>query len=276
MTFTALSSAWLFALLIPLIVFYFLKLKRPRQIVPSLVLWRQVLSDQRVNSPFQRFKRNLLLLLQILLLVLLVLAAMQPFLRRDAHSTARLPVLVDVSASMGALDKAGGRSRLDEAKQRLRERIEGMPADQETCLVAFSRAARKLTGFTNNKTELREALAALDVAAQLNAYGLAYLHVVDGLAFGFHEQGKPMALAEFRAEFRGPLIGNCGYTQQTAEEAIATGHADLIAFGRPYVSNPDLVERFTNGWELNPPADLKAWSAPTAEGYTDFPFHPRN
>jgi len=116
-----------------------------------------------VNSPFQKFKRNLLLLLQILLLVLLVLAAMQPFLRRDAHSTARLPVLVDVSASMGALDKAGGRSRLDEAKQRLRERIEGLPADQELCLVAFSRAARKLTGFTNNKTELRDALAALEV-----------------------------------------------------------------------------------------------------------------
>ena len=61
MTFTALSSAWLFALLVPLIVFYFLKLKRPRQIIPSLVLWRQVLSDQRVNSPFQKFKRNLLL-----------------------------------------------------------------------------------------------------------------------------------------------------------------------------------------------------------------------
>ena len=163
MTFTALSSAWLFALLIPLIVFYFLKLKRPRQIVPSLVLWRQVLSDQRVNSPFQKFKRNLLLLLQILLLALLVLAAMQPFLRRDAHRAARLPVLVDVSASMGALDKAGGRSRLDEAKQRLRERIEGLPADQELCLVAFSRAARKLTGFTNNKSELRDALAALEV-----------------------------------------------------------------------------------------------------------------
>ena len=163
MTFTALSSAWLFALLVPLIVFYFLKLKRPRQIVPSLVLWRQVLSDQRVNSPFQRFKRNFLLLLQILLLTLLVLAAMQPFLRRNAHSTTRLPVLLDVSASMGALDKAGGRSRLDEAKQRLRERIEGLPADQELCLISFGKSARKLTSFTNNKTELRDALAALEV-----------------------------------------------------------------------------------------------------------------
>lgn len=113
------------------------------------------------------------------------------------------------------------------------------------------------------------------VATQLNTYGLAYLHVVDGLAFGFHEQGKPMTLPEFRAVFSGPLMGNCGYTQETAEAAIVSGQADLIAFGRPYLSNPDLVERFRHGWELNPPADLKAWSAPTAKGYTDFPIHSR-
>ncbi len=114
------------------------------------------------------------------------------------------------------------------------------------------------------------------VATQLNTFGLAYLHVVDGLAFGFHEQGKPMTLPEFRAVFSGPLMGNCGYSQETAEAAIVSGQADLIAFGRPYLSNPDLVERLTHGWELNPPADMKAWSAPTAEGYTDFPFHPQS
>ena len=113
------------------------------------------------------------------------------------------------------------------------------------------------------------------VAAQLNAFGLAYLHVTDGLAFGFHEQGKPRTLAEFRAVFSGPLLGNCGYTQETADEAIAFGKADLIAFGRPFLSNPDLVERLANGWELSPSADLKVWSAPTAQGYTDFPSHPR-
>ena len=111
-------------------------------------------------------------------------------------------------------------------------------------------------------------------ARQLNAFGLAYLHVVDGLAFGFHEQGKPMTLSEFRAVFTGPLMGNCGYTQDAAESAIASGQADLIAFGRPYLSNPDLVERFVNGWELNPPADVTVWSSPDARGYTDFPFHP--
>ena len=163
MTFLALSSAWLAALLIPLIAFYFLKLKRPRHDVSSLVLWRQVIADQRVNSPFQKFKRNLLLLLQILLLALLMLAAMQPLLRSEAERAERLPVLIDVSASMAALDKAGGTSRLDAAKQRVQEMIVNLPSDQQLCLVAFSRTARRLTPFTNNKTELRDALATLEV-----------------------------------------------------------------------------------------------------------------
>ena len=94
------------------------------------------------------------------------------------------------------------------------------------------------------------------VASQLDRYGLAYLHVVDGLAFGFHKLGEPMTLAEFRKVFHGPLIGNCGYSQATAEKAIVDGRADLIAFGRPFISNPDLVQRFKNGW---PRWDLTRW-----------------
>lgn len=111
------------------------------------------------------------------------------------------------------------------------------------------------------------------VAGELNGFDLGYLHVVDGLGFGFHELGDPMTLAEFRSVFGGPIMGNCGYSAESADAVIARGFADLIAFGRPFISNPDLVERFANGWELNPAADLKVWSAPTAEGYTDFPFH---
>ncbi len=110
------------------------------------------------------------------------------------------------------------------------------------------------------------------VAEQLDRFGLAYLHVMDGLAFGFHNLGEPMTLADFRKVFHGPLMGNCGYTQATAEEAVASGHADLIAFGRPFISNPDLVERFRNGWPLAADAPVPTWYTPTGkEGYTDFP-----
>jgi hypothetical protein len=141
-----------------------LKLKRPRAEIPSLVLWRQVVQDHRVNSPFQRFKRNLLLLLQILLLLFLVLAALQPFWRGGAGRNRRLPVLVDCSASMGALDKPGGVSRLAEAKRRVREMIDGLSSGQELCLISFDRTPRKRTGFTNNKRLLRDALDQIEVA----------------------------------------------------------------------------------------------------------------
>ena len=110
------------------------------------------------------------------------------------------------------------------------------------------------------------------VASQLDRFDLAYLHVMDGLAFGFHKLGEPMTLTEFRRVFRGPLIGNCGYTQVTAETAISQGHADLIAFGRPFISNPDLVERFRNGYPLAADAPMSDWYLPTGpKGYTDYP-----
>jgi len=113
----------------------------------------------------------------------------------------------------------------------------------------------------------------LYAATQLDRHGLAYLHVMDGLAFGFHEQGTPMTLAEFREVFHGTLMANCGYTQEDGEKAICEGHADLVAYGRPWITNPDLVARFSNGWPLSPPADPTVWSGPGAEGYTDFPAY---
>jgi len=109
------------------------------------------------------------------------------------------------------------------------------------------------------------------VAKQLNRHKIAYLHVVDGLAFGSHGLGPPMTLREFRGVFEAPLMGNSGYTQETAETAIRQHYGDLISFGRPFISNPDLVERFANGWPLNPPADMKVWYSFDKAGYTDFP-----
>jgi N-ethylmaleimide reductase len=111
------------------------------------------------------------------------------------------------------------------------------------------------------------------VAQQLDRHRIAYLHVVDGLAFGFHGLGPTMTLKELREIFKGPLMGNSGYTQETAETAIRQRHADLISFGRPFISNPDLAERFANGWPLNPPADQKVWYSFDEAGYVDFPIY---
>ena len=113
----------------------------------------------------------------------------------------------------------------------------------------------------------------LYVCIEIAKLNLGYLHVMDGLAFGFHEKGEPMTLSEFRPTYQGILMGNCGYTKEKAEERIAEGDADLIAFGRPFITNPDLVERFKNNWSLNPAEDMSLWYTPGAQGYTDYkPF----
>jgi len=158
------SAAWLAALFVPLIILYFLKLKRPLQQIPSLALWRQVMNDQRVNSPFQRFKRNLLLLLQLLVLACLVLAAMQPYWASGPLHAKYLPILIDCSASMGALDRPGGSSRLDVVKSEVREIINNLVTDQMASLIVVNSSGRRLTDFTNNKRLLLNALERITVS----------------------------------------------------------------------------------------------------------------
>ena len=112
-------------------------------------------------------------------------------------------------------------------------------------------------------------------ARELDAYGLAFLHLVDGLAFGFHKLGEPMTLEDFRAVYSGTLMGNCGYDRETATAAVERGAADLVAIGRPYISNPDLAERWQNGWPEAPLSEPTSWYTleQTPAGYTDYPTY---
>jgi N-ethylmaleimide reductase len=110
----------------------------------------------------------------------------------------------------------------------------------------------------------------LYAAEELNKLIRGYLHIMDGLAFGFHKKGEPMTLAEFRPVYQGIIIGNCGYTKDAAEKSLAEGNADVIAFGRPFITNPDLPERFKNNRPLNPAEDMSLWYTPGADGYTDY------
>ena len=104
---------------------------------------------------------------------------------------------------------------------------------------------------------------------ELNRFGLAYVHVVEG-----HTQG-PREFHGFdfqalRREFKGAWMVNNGYTRDLAIEAIASGDADLVAFGRAFLANPDLVERLRIGAPLNEVLWDHAFGG-TAKGYTDYP-----
>jgi N-ethylmaleimide reductase len=113
----------------------------------------------------------------------------------------------------------------------------------------------------------------LYVAEQLNQFKLAYLHIMDGIGFGAPELGEPMTLKDFRAVYHGVLMGNVDYTQEKAESAINSKDADLIAFGRPYIVNSDLVARFQNGWPVDTTEDMSTWYSFGAEGYTTYPTY---
>ncbi len=162
-TLLAPANALLALLALPLVAVYFLKLRRPSYLVPSTALWRLVTDDQRVNSPFQRFKRHLLLWLQLLALLLLVLAALMPLVKADQERVLRRPVFVDASASMAALDAPGGQSRLDHAKREVARLIDDLGPGQELCLVSFAQRARSHGGFTANKRLLLAALEEIAV-----------------------------------------------------------------------------------------------------------------
>lgn len=154
-------GAWFFLALVPLVILYFLKLKRPRVDISSLALWQSVINDQRVNSPFQKFRRNLLLLLQIILLCLLILALMQPFLSTGPETAEFLPILIDCSASMAATSEGSDETRLDLVKKQVQELIDKLDGVQPVALFSFSTSGRRLTEFTNDRRILTRALEEL-------------------------------------------------------------------------------------------------------------------
>jgi N-ethylmaleimide reductase len=109
----------------------------------------------------------------------------------------------------------------------------------------------------------------LALARELSALGLLYLHVLDHSAMG--APPVPAALkASLRHAFRGPFILAGGFDGVRAETALAEGQADLIAFARPFLANPDLVERLRANAVLNAP-DATTFYTPGVEGYTDYP-----
>ncbi len=109
------------------------------------------------------------------------------------------------------------------------------------------------------------------IVKKLNDYGLAYLHLtepftpVEDIPFLVSEVAK-----HFRPLFKGTLIINKGFDKESANEVLDAGDADLVAFGVPFLANPDLVERYKNDTPLNEP-DQSTFYTSGAKGYTDYP-----
>ena len=107
------------------------------------------------------------------------------------------------------------------------------------------------------------------IVDHLNALKLAYIHVVEG-ATGGPRDIAPFDYASLRKRFKGAYIANNGYDFELATQVLAANAADLIAFGKPFIANPDLVERLKRGAPLNVP-DKATFYGGGAKGYTDYP-----
>lgn len=109
------------------------------------------------------------------------------------------------------------------------------------------------------------------IVNRLNEYGLAYIHLtepftpVDDVPFAVAEVAK-----HFRPLYKGTLIINKSFTKETGIKVVEDGYADLVAYGVPFLANPDLVERFKKNAPLNQP-DQGTFYTSTAKGYIDYP-----
>lgn len=110
------------------------------------------------------------------------------------------------------------------------------------------------------------------LAEELNKLGIVYLHLVDHSSMGAPEVPTEIK-GIIRTRFKNTLILSGGYDKERAEADIETGKADLIAFGRPFINNPDFVERLKNDWSLSKELKMDLFYTPGEKGYTDYPFY---
>jgi hypothetical protein len=166
---TPLTALYAAAVSVPLLLLlYFLKLKRREQIVSSTLLWKRAVQDLQVNAPFQKLRRNLLLLLQLLMLLAILLALAGPILSLTAGPGRRYVLLIDRSASMNATDVKP--TRLDAAKKQAKVFVESLRSkaffslgnrSDQMMVITFDNHAKVMCNFTADKRQLTSAIDAI-------------------------------------------------------------------------------------------------------------------
>ncbi|MDF1661533.1 MAG: BatA and WFA domain-containing protein [Planctomycetota bacterium] len=160
------NPLWLAALppaLITITILYFLKLKRREMVVSSTFLWRQAVQDLRVNSPFQKLRMNLLLILQLLIATLIIVTLARPRSAVSATGARDLILLIDRSASMGSND-ADGQSRLSQAVTQASRLVNDMSGNDRAIVIAFDEKPEILASLTNNKRSLLKILKDIELS----------------------------------------------------------------------------------------------------------------
>ena len=181
------------AIAIPsLVILYFLKLRRRSVEISTTLLWRKAIQDLQANAPFQKLRRNILLLLQLLALAAALFAIAQPERTVEQTSSSRHVIMIDRSASMAARDGSGDASdpsmtRLDAAKQAAIDVIDALDEGDlfgddahEAMVIAFDTTAEVVERFTPDKARLKRAVESIqqtDIPGSIQeAFQLAQAH----------------------------------------------------------------------------------------------------
>src|SRR5687767_2890183 len=218
-----------------LLILYFLKLRRREVTVPSTLLWKKAIQDLQVNAPFQRLRKNLLLLLQMLLLILLILALSRPVMNYTPGAGKLAVILIDRSASMLAAD-VSGKTRLEEAKRQAKELVDTMDKDGQAMVVAFDDSADIVRSFTNDRAMLKQAIDSIKGSDRRSSLKTAF-QLAEAKAASFNpEQRRPGA---------GPKPGVWLYSDGRVLDGheLALRFADLkySKIGTPEANNVGIV-----------------------------------
>jgi hypothetical protein len=270
------------ALSIPILILYMLKLRRRDVLVSSTLLWQRLLRDREANAPWQRLRRNLLLLLQLLILAFLTLALARPFVPAPAVVSGSVVVLLDASASMQATDVEP--TRFEAARRAAQGIVAGLRAGDVATIIAVGPQPQVLASATSDRVLLRRALegaaptngpAGWENGFALAAVGLAGMQ--DASLVIISDGALPQALPALPGQVRFVGVGGAGDNLAIVALATRGGPAGPQAFLRVVncsdVDAEPLVEFFANGVlfdarRLSVPAHASAGLA-----LTDLPYN---
>jgi Ca-activated chloride channel homolog len=163
MSFLAPAAFALAALLPIIIAMYLLKLRRTEQVVSSVYLWKRMVRDLEANAPWQRLRRNPLLLLQLLFLAVLITALAQPFTWTEGASGSSVIFILDTSASMAAVDAVP--NRLEAAKSQARQMVDGLPDDARVTVITASDQAQVVVSSSRDRRQVYQAIESIQIGS---------------------------------------------------------------------------------------------------------------
>jgi Ca-activated chloride channel homolog len=156
-------AAFALAVLLPVIVaMYLLKLRRTEQTVSSVYLWQRMVRDVEANAPWQRLRRNLLMILQLIFLAILIFVLAQPFIWAEGVSGQAAIFIIDHSASMGAIDAVP--NRLEAAKNQARQLADGLPDDARVTIIASAESPQVLASATLDRRQIHQAIERIQLS----------------------------------------------------------------------------------------------------------------